>query len=153
MNKTHVTSLFLILAVLSLGSAAFAGDTHSKTGEGTATTTDTNCKTHCELPDLVKRCSESEKKSIKCIDELISSMEKAKSSKKKKDKDEALDKAVLVLNAVKKQSENTICVMEIIEKRNRELKEHAKKVKDELNALDSMFDTSAPAPFMWGPYF
>jgi len=153
MFKIQTTSICLFVILLSLGSAAFAGDTDSKTGEVTDTNTDTNCKTHCELPDLAKRCTESEKKSIKCIDELISSLAKAKASKKKKEKDEALDKAVLVLNAVKKQSENTVCVMEIIEKRNRELKGHAKKVKEELGVFDDMFNTSAPAPFMWGPYF
>lgn len=64
-----------------------------------------------------------------------------------------MDKAVSVLNALKKQSEGTICVMEVMEKRNRELKGHVEKVKKELSIFDSMFKTPAPEPFMYGPYF
>lgn len=138
--------------VLSLG-PVFAEETESKQADRADTTSDTSCKVHCELPDLAKKCADSEKMGIKCIDEVIVVLEKAKASKKKKDKDEALDKAVSVLNALKKQSEGTICVMEVMEKRNRELKGHVEKVKKELSIFDSMFKTPAPEPFMYGPYF
>ncbi|MBZ0185959.1 MAG: hypothetical protein K8F91_06855 [Candidatus Obscuribacterales bacterium] len=141
---------FLVLAILS--GPVLAAETESTTIKG-VTTGDTNCKIHCELSDLAKKCADTEKKSIKCIDEIIVVLEKAKASKKKKEKDEALDKAQSLLKAIKKKDESTICVMEIMEKRNRELKGHVEKVKKELSIFDSMFKTPATEPFMYGPYF
>lgn len=66
--------------VLSLG-PVFAEETESKQADRADTTSDTSCKVHCELPDLAKKCADSEKMGIKCIDEVIVVLEKAKASK------------------------------------------------------------------------
>ena len=152
MKKTSVIAIsFLLLS----GASALAADNDSKCAKSeTSVSKESSSDTkHCELHELAGKCCETEQSGIKCIDELITVVKAAKTSKKKKGKDEALEKTLAVLEKLKKNSEATVCAMETIKQRNKVLKGKVQKIKQELGVVESMFKTPATEPFMSGPYF
>ena len=143
-----ITASLLVIAV----TPAIAADTQTKNTNSTIEKNDSK-KKHCDLDDVAQKCCESEKGAIHCIDDLIKTLADAKVSKKKKDKDQALDKALSVLEKLKKNSEATVCAMETIKYKNKLLKGKVQKIKKEMSVLESMFNTPASDSFMSGPYF
>ena len=154
--KTKIAYALAISLLMLSTTPALAGDLEGKTGPATKTTVTKKkyAKTkHCELQDVANKCCETERSGIKCIDELITVIQDAKTSRKKKVKDEALDKALSVLQKLKSNSEATVCAMQTIQQRNKLLKGKVQKIKKELGVVESMFSTPVSEPFMSGPYF
>ena len=151
-KNTYVVAISFLL-LCGPTSLAAGNDSKSPSAKTSVSTESTSKTKHCELHDLAGKCCETEKSGIKCIDELITLVQEAKTSKKKKEKDEALDKTLNVLQKLKKNSEATVCAMETIKKRNKLLKGKVQKIKQELGVVESLFKTPAAEPFMSGPYF